>query len=329
MSKKKLITLLAVAGLVLALGFSGVADAAIIGTVNDPDDYTSSGVFTMNGINTIDGGSHWTHNDDLFKIGNRTTGSLTVSGGGWLEVTAASVGDTYALQVGNQGGGIAHMLITGTGSKVSTLTSTAVGRNESGCTLTIDDGGLLISEVVKLGRDGGEGKLRMGVGGMLAIEGAGKTLTSQLWSTDNSGEMQYNPLGDGTTWVNITGATGGGVDYTLADGTGDLAGYTVLEMVVAVTDVPGDVDGDGNVDLADMGIFEAQFGMSGLPLPPGENSPDLDADGDVDLDDLVFIRDNFGFVTPAAPAAATPEPATMTVLAIGGLAVLRRRRRKA
>ena len=105
-------------------------------------------------------------------------------------------------------------------------------------------------------------------------------------------------------------------------------GFRVVEFVV-VTDVPGDVDGDGNVDLTDMGLFEAQFGQSGLPLPPGANSPDLDKDGDVDLDDLVFIRDNFGYVSPPSPSAsaATPEPATMTVLALGGLMVLRRRRK--
>ena len=112
------------------------------------------------------------------------------------------------------------------------------------------------------------------------------------------------------------------VDYTgFAIYTGDDTPFGV------VTDVPGDVNGDGDVDLADVGYFEAQFGMSGLPVPPVDlNSADLDADGDVDLHDLVFIRDGFGFVTPEAPAAATPEPATMTVLAIGGLLVLRRRR---
>ena len=95
-----------------------------------------------------------------------------------------------------------------------------------------------------------------------------------------------------------------------------------------VSPAAGDINGDGKVDLADVGYFEAQFGMSGLSLPPGENSADLDADGDVDLDDLVFIRDTLGYVSAAAPSAATPEPATMTVLALGGMLVLRRRRQR-
>ncbi|MDP7288818.1 MAG: PEP-CTERM sorting domain-containing protein, partial [Phycisphaerae bacterium] len=59
---------------------------------------------------------------------------------------------------------------------------------------------------------------------------------------------------------------------------------------------------------------------------------DFDGDGDVDLDDFVIIRENFGFTSAPQPAApdfsATPEPATMSLLALGGLMVLRRRRRK-
>ena len=110
----------------------------------------------------------------------------------------------------------------------------------------------------------------------------------------------------------------------LANGNGDKWAFDNI-LITVPGGVPGDVDGDGDVDINDMGYFEAQFGQSGLPLPPGANSADLDADGDVDLHDLVFIRDNFG-AGPAAPAAATPEPATMTVLALGGMLVLRRRR---
>jgi T5SS/PEP-CTERM-associated repeat protein len=221
-------TLVVMAVLVM---FSGVAEADIDGV---PGDNTTAGVYTMNGTHTIDGGSHWTHNDNLFKIGNRTTGSLTVSGGGWLELTATEVQVTdgdFIFQVGNQSGGIAHALVTGAGSKVTTVGDIQVGRNESGCTLTIEDGGLVVGEDVVLSRDSGSNNLlRMGAGGILAIEGTGKTATGQFWTTNGTGEMQYNPSGDGTTWVNIPGATGGGVDYTIADGTGDLAGYSVLTM---------------------------------------------------------------------------------------------------
>ena len=57
---------------------------------------------------------------------------------------------------------------------------------------------------------------------------------------------------------------------------------------------------------------------------------DINEDGLVDLHDLVFIRDTLGYTSAApSPSTATPEPATMTVLAIGGMLVLRRRRRKA
>ena len=90
-----------------------------------------------------------------------------------------------------------------------------------------------------------------------------------------------------------------------------------------ITDVPGDVDGDGDVDLADMSFFEAQFGDAA----PGEDSCDFDDDGDVDLDDLAVMRDNFGYVSPA-PSAATPEPTTLIMLA-AGLSVLSKRKRRA
>ena len=144
---------------------------------------------------------------------------------------------------------------------------------------------------------------------------------------ENQSPLVGTGIVESANYFSNNGDSGLEVDYTgFAIYTGDDTPFAAT-----VTAVPGDVDGDGNVDLADVGFFEAQFGQSGLPLPPGANSADLDADGDVDLDDLVFIRDNYGFVSPAAPSAssATPEPATMTLLALGGMLVPRRRRRKA
>ena len=93
-----------------------------------------------------------------------------------------------------------------------------------------------------------------------------------------------------------------------------------------VTDVPGDVDGDQIVSILDLDLFEEQFGGT-----PGDPSADFDDDGDVDLDDFAVIRGNWGFGVVTAPpgGTATPEPATMSLLALGGLMVLRRRSRKA
>ena len=52
------------------------------------------------------------------------------------------------------------------------------------------------------------------------------------------------------------------------------------------------------------------------------------ADGNANCDDLINATDlailaaNFGYI---APAGAVPEPITMSLLSIGGLALLRRR----
>jgi hypothetical protein len=51
--------------------------------------------------------------------------------------------------------------------------------------------------------------------------------------------------------------------------------------------------------------------------------------GTVDWADLQILMANFGAGSLSAPATNTPEPATLGLLAIGALAMLRRRRRAA
>jgi hypothetical protein len=49
---------------------------------------------------------------------------------------------------------------------------------------------------------------------------------------------------------------------------------------------------------------------------------DFDGDGDVDLDDLSSLAGNWQY----GVTGAVPEPATIGLLTLGGLAMLRRRR---
>ena len=65
----------------------------------------------------------------------------------------------------------------------------------------------------------------------------------------------------------------------------------------------------------------------------GGESADFNGDNFVDLIDFAIMRGNFGFGVESAPdadlTATTPEPATLSLLALGGLVMLQRRRRRA
>jgi hypothetical protein len=96
-----------------------------------------------------------------------------------------------------------------------------------------------------------------------------------------------------------------------------------LEMY-AVKD--GDANEDGAVDLTDLIALGQNYGESG-----DWAAGDFNNDGTVDLSDLIPLGQNYGtdyFASSTPGITVTPEPATMSLLGLGGLALLRRRRNK-
>jgi hypothetical protein len=68
--------------------------------------------------------------------------------------------------------------------------------------------------------------------------------------------------------------------------------------------IPGDTDGDGDVDLDDFSNLKIGFGIaSGATLMQG----DLDADGDVDLVDFNILKENFGAMSSWLEPNATTK----------------------
>lgn len=97
----------------------------------------------------------------------------------------------------------------------------------------------------------------------------------------------------------------------------------------------GDLDLDGDVDIVDFGEFALNFGADVDTYALG----DLDGDGDVDIVDFGLFGSNFGFGTALSEEdlaafsafaifaeSTVPEPTSLALLSLGGLAVLRRRR---
>ena len=99
------------------------------------------------------------------------------------------------------------------------------------------------------------------------------------------------------------------------------------EEVLALFEIPppgdnADFNGDGTVDGDDFLIWQNGFGSPGDP-----SMGDANGDGNVDGDDFLIWQEQFGGPPPGGAAGAVPEPSTLSLLALAGLALAALRKR--
>ena len=111
-----------------------------------------------------------------------------------------------------------------------------------------------------------------------------------------------------------------GLNLYYLEGSIDPAATIVYNGGNLVELLPGDFDLDGDVDGVDFGLWQ-----SGYPTASGASLGDVDGDGDVDGVDFGIWQANYP-TNMGSAATMIPEPATLGLLILGGLALLRRRK---
>ncbi len=123
-------------------------------------------------------------------------------------------------------------------------------------------------------------------------------------------ELAFHPMaGDA---VRIRGDAGGNWEYTSIV---ELEGFGRIGEIH-----PGDATLDDSVDVGDLGVLAANYGLSGKAWIHG----DFTGDGIVNVGDLGVLAANYGYSGGTSPPA--PEPGTIALFAIGTSLLLHRRR---
>ena len=164
-----------------------------------------------------------------------------------------------------------------------------------------------------------------GINDMLSV--AGNLTAAGTLEVILDGSAPALGLGDSFDLFDFTSVSGAFDDYllpVLGSGldwdTSAVLTTGVLQIVSSLLD--GDLNGDGFVGLDDLDIVLSNWNQS---VTAGDSSQgDPSGDGFVGLDDLDVVLSNWNAGAPPSESSNIPEPMSLVLFAIGGVALMKR-----